>query len=93
MFFRDGKAWGRSRRIIAPNLNGHNVAAMLPITSKVAVLNQSWLIRVYAFEDVPFRVCEGVWPLLSSLAAFAPEIYQHKGLAVAPVSHGVCNLP
>lgn len=37
MFFEEGKAWGRSRRLIAPNLNGHNVAAMLPVISKVTV--------------------------------------------------------
>lgn len=35
MFFEEGKAWGRSRRLISPNLNGHNVAAMLPIIAKV----------------------------------------------------------
>lgn len=35
MFFEEGKAWGRSRRLISPNLNGHNVAAMLPVMSKV----------------------------------------------------------
>ena len=35
MFFEDGKAWGRSRRLISPNLNGHNVGAMLSIMSKV----------------------------------------------------------
>lgn len=35
MFFDEGKDWGRSRRLISPNLNGHNVMAMLPIISKV----------------------------------------------------------
>ncbi len=35
MFFEEGKEWGRSRRLISPNLNGHNVAAMLPIMAKV----------------------------------------------------------
>ncbi|CBN79213.1 cytochrome P450 [Ectocarpus siliculosus] len=35
LFFEEGKTWGRSRRLISPNLNGHNVAAMLPIIAKV----------------------------------------------------------
>lgn len=35
MFFEEGKAWGRSRRLISPNLNGHNVATMLPDVAKV----------------------------------------------------------
>ena len=35
MFFEEGKAWGRSRRLISPNLNGHNVAAMIPVMAKV----------------------------------------------------------
>ncbi len=38
MFFEEGKAWGRSRRLISPNLNGHNVPAMLPIMAKVSRL-------------------------------------------------------
>jgi len=38
MFFEEGKAWGRSRRLISPNLNGHNVAGMLPIMAKVTRL-------------------------------------------------------
>lgn len=36
MFFDEGKEWGRSRRLIAPNLNGHNIAVMLPLISKIA---------------------------------------------------------
>ena len=35
MFFDEGKQWGRARRVIAPSLNGHNVAAMIPIMNKV----------------------------------------------------------
>lgn len=35
MFFEEGKEWGRARRLISPNLNGHNITAMLPIISKV----------------------------------------------------------
>eukprot|EP00752_Nemacystus_decipiens_P014601 g13003.t1 len=35
MFFAEGKVWGRSRRLISPNLNGHNVATMLPVMSKI----------------------------------------------------------
>ena len=35
MFFDEGKEWGRSRRLISPNLNGHNIATMLPMISKV----------------------------------------------------------
>eukprot|EP00904_Undaria_pinnatifida_P007026 jgi/Undpi1/3453/HiC_scaffold_16.g06825.m1 len=36
MFFDEGKEWGRSRRLISPNLSGHNIAAMLPMISKIA---------------------------------------------------------
>ncbi|CAM9310255.1 unnamed protein product [Ascophyllum nodosum] len=35
MFFNEGKEWGRSRRLISPNLVGHNVTAMIPYISKV----------------------------------------------------------
>ena len=35
MFFDEGKEGGRSRRIISPNLTGHNIAVMLPMISKV----------------------------------------------------------
>ncbi|CAM9971103.1 unnamed protein product, partial [Ectocarpus fasciculatus] len=35
LFFEEGRTWGRSRRLISPNLNGHNVAAMLPVIAKV----------------------------------------------------------
>eukprot|EP00752_Nemacystus_decipiens_P014607 g13007.t1 len=35
MFFAEGKAWGRSRRLISPNLSGHNIATMLPLVSKI----------------------------------------------------------
>lgn len=35
MFFEEGKAWGRSRRIIAPSLNAHNVMDMLEVISTV----------------------------------------------------------
>ncbi|CAN0206214.1 unnamed protein product, partial [Hapterophycus canaliculatus] len=35
MFNQEGKAWGRSRRLISPNLIGHNLTAMLPVISKV----------------------------------------------------------
>eukprot|EP00903_Cladosiphon_okamuranus_P016172 g14923.t1 len=34
MFFEEGKAWGRSRRLISPNLNGLKVAAMLLAMAK-----------------------------------------------------------
>ncbi|CAM9335165.1 unnamed protein product [Scytosiphon promiscuus] len=36
MFFEEGKAWGRSRRLISPNLTGHNIASMIAIISKIA---------------------------------------------------------
>eukprot|EP00903_Cladosiphon_okamuranus_P016174 g14925.t1 len=35
MFFEEGKAWGRSRRLISPNLVGHNIATMLPLVAKI----------------------------------------------------------
>ncbi|CAM9660900.1 unnamed protein product [Pylaiella littoralis] len=35
MFFEEGKAWGRSRRLISPHLNGHKVVDMLPVMSKM----------------------------------------------------------
>ena len=37
MFFEEGKAWGRSRRLISPNLSGHSIATMLPVVAKVKV--------------------------------------------------------
>ncbi|CAM9310328.1 unnamed protein product [Ascophyllum nodosum] len=35
MFFDEGKEWGRSRRLISPNLVGHNVTAMIAYISKI----------------------------------------------------------
>ena len=35
MFFDEGKEWGRTRRLISPNIAGHNVKAMMSYISKV----------------------------------------------------------
>lgn len=35
MFFDEGKDWGRSRRLISPSINGHNMLAVLPMMAKV----------------------------------------------------------
>lgn len=37
LFFDEGRAWGRSRRIIAPSLHGHNVRDMIPTISEVSI--------------------------------------------------------
>lgn len=35
LFFDEGKEWGRSRRIMSPSLNEHNVGNMIPAITKV----------------------------------------------------------
>lgn len=35
MFFDEGKEWGRSRRLISPSMNEHNIAGMVPVISEV----------------------------------------------------------
>ncbi|CAN0418983.1 unnamed protein product, partial [Ascophyllum nodosum] len=36
MFLNEGKQWGRSRRLISPNLVGHNLTAMIPCIVKIS---------------------------------------------------------
>lgn len=63
MFFEEGKEWGRSRRIISPHLNGHSVAAMLPIMVKVW-----WFTND---DDVMWRVeIDHAWVSFLSLPSF-----------------------
>ena len=79
MFFEDGKAWGRSRRLISPNLNGHNVEAMLPIMSKVTrprkrLRGRVRMVCVTRALDVSSASCVGAVDRL--------EVHQQGHLAV-----------
>ena len=98
MFFQTGKPWGRSRRIIAPNLTAHNVAGMLPIMSKVTNGFEPSLVRMrkIAYEVLSFGASRGRWPLpigtCSLVAASAGISIAENNSAGAFVSHASCIL-